>query len=263
MTPHRMARCLQASLILGAVAALLALSAWAGPIPGAHASSDDSEIDGGLSVEVADDTATPTPTPSTKPPRTGSAVPPRTPSSATGSSASSVATQATIPDAATADDAVTDDPVVVDGVLTMSGLSTSVSPWIDVGNGSVTVSFVVRNISPSPFDSTAVFWVDNAFGGFIAKTGDIAVDDLQPDETRRVQAVFTDLGQHIVLNVNAVLTPPEEVSGTEVAPIGRDVTLFVPPLFSIAVITGIAALSRVGWWAYGRYRWGLPVVVSA
>lgn len=115
----------------------------------------------------------------------------------------------------------------------------------------------MRNLSAAPFSSTATFWVDNAFGGLIAKTGEMAIVDLQPGETRRVQVVFEGLGQHIVLNVNATLTPPAEVGGTPVDPISRDSTVMVPPWFSIALASGIAVLSRFGWWAYSPRGLGL------
>lgn len=245
--------------------ALVVLSLWAGGA-GAHAATDDGGSDGSLSVEVADDTPSPAPSataPAPAPPRPAPVPPPRTsPSgSSTTSPATSVAMQATIPDVPTADDALGDDAVVVDGVLAMSGLSATAAPWIDVGNGSVSVSFVVRNTSPTAYDASAVFWVDSAFGGLIAKTGEIAVDGLQPGETRRVQVVFDGLGQHVVLNAHAVLTPPAEVAGTPAEPISRDLTLLVPPWFSIVLVTGITVLSALGWWAYTRYRQGISVAV--
>ncbi len=245
---------------LGAASLLVAMSLSVGAVAAAEASVDDPEVDGTLSVEVTDGSPTPTPTPSSTPTTRATVIPPRSSSagnSSTGGSSTSVATQATIPNPTTADDALGADPAVVDGVLAMSGLSASASPSIEIGNGTLTVSFVVRNLSAAPFSSTATFWVDNAFGGLIAKTGEMAVDDLQPDETRRIQVVFEGLGQHVVLNVNATLTPPPEISGTPIEPISRNSTVMVPPWFSIALVSGIALLSRIGWWAYSPRGLGM------
>lgn len=247
---------------MGAVVLLLAaaLAAGGADAEGAHADTTDPDGQVNLTVNVTEDSS-PSPTPTTTPRSTAPPVtPPRTPStssSTTNSSATSVATQATITDPVAADDALGADPVVVHGVLAMSGLSASASPSIEIGNGTLTVSFVVRNLSAAPFSSSAIFWVDNAFGGLIARTGEMAVDDLQPDETRRVQVVFEGLGQHFVLNVNATLTPPAEVGGTPIDPISRDRTMVVPPWFSIAMVSGIALLSRIGWWAYSPRGLGL------
>jgi hypothetical protein len=253
-----LARRVKIGTVVLSVAAVLAF----GPADAENALADTTDPDGqvNLTVNVTEDSS-PSPTPTTTPrPTVPPVTPPRTPStssSTTNSSATSVATQATITDPVAADDALGADPVVVDGVLAMSGLSASASPSIAIGNGTLTVSFIVRNLSAAPFSSTATFWVDNAFGGLIAKTGEMAVDDLQPDETRRVQVVFEGLGQHIVLNVNATLTPPSEIAGTPIDPIGRNSTVMVPPWFSIALVSGIALFSRFGWWVYSPRGLGL------
>ena len=252
----RLSRRLGAGVVVAFVAAVLALGVAHSDRAVADTTDPDEQLN--LTVNITDGA---TPTPTATPRATAQpGIPPRAPgssSSPSGSSVTSVGTQATITDPVAADDALGADPVVVDGVVAMSGLSAAASPSIEIGNGTLTVSFVVRNLSTAPFSSTATFWVDNAFGGLIAKTGEMAIDDLQPDETRRVQVVFKGLGQHIVLNVNATLTPPAEVGGTSIGPISRDSTLIVPPWFSIALVSGIALVSRIGWWVYSPRGLGI------
>lgn len=229
--------------MLAAVFVVGAALSGAGP---AAADPADPDLEANLTVDVTDGivpTSAPTPaSPPTLPPR----------SSGTGTvTGSGVATQATIPNQTAADDAL-DDAVVVSGTLAMSGLTASASPSILVGNGTLTVDFVVRNLSSSTFDSTASFWVDNAVGGRIAELDDIEIDGLEPDETRRVQVRFEGLGQHIVLHANATLNPPDMVEGVALEPISRNTTVMVPPWFSVSLVSVIGLLGWLSWWLVRR-----------
>lgn len=235
--------------ILFAVAAIVvsgAAFAFAGNADLAFADTADPDDSGLLSVVVTDDsTPSPTPTPTRSSSQTPSQAPVRSASNSGGaaSTAAGTVTVATIADPSAADDAIV-DAEVIDGVLAISGLTIKASPWLDVGNGSLTVDFVIRNLSSTAFDSTAEFWVDNAFGGRIAEIDGVAVNALQPDETRRVQVRFTGLGQQVLLHANATLTPPTVLGGVELEPISRNSSLLVPPWFSVALVIGI---SLIGW----------------
>lgn len=257
---HQSVRRVYGRSLAGVVAILLTVMtlAFAGQADLALADATDSDDSGLLSVVVTDD-STPAPTPS--PTRSSTSAPsqsPARPSSGGGGTAptaTGTATVATIADPGAADGALV-DAEVIDGVLAISGLTANALPWLDVGNGSLTVDFVIRNLSSTAFDSTAQFWVDNAFGARIAEIGGVAVSGLQPGETRRVQVRFTGLGQQVVLHAHATLTPPKVLDGVELGPISRNSSLLVPPWFSIVLATGI---SLIGWatWQLLRRRTGV------
>lgn len=230
---------------------------------GAHADraiadTTDPDSEGNLTVDITDGSE-PSPTPTTRPPSAPPLPPspprrPRPPSQ--NGPVTADVTQATIPDPTAADDALGDDPAVVGGVLAMGGLAASASPSLGIGNGALTLNFVMRNMSSTTFDSSARFWVDNAFGGRIADI-DVNVDDLEPDETRRVQVRFDELGQHVVLHAHVTLTPPTTVEGAALEPISRNTTVAVPPWFSISLISGLGVLSGLGWWLFNPRGLGL------
>lgn len=244
---------------LHAVAAILVIGAafaFIGANDLAIAETADPDDSGLLSVVVTDD-STPSPTPSGSssptptPTPTPAPVRPAPSGGGTSPTATSAVTVATIADPSSATEAL-GNAEVIDGVLAVSGLTIRAAPWIDIGNGSFTVDFVIRNLSSTAFDSTAEFWVDNAFGGRIAGTDRVAVTGLQPDETRRVQVRFYGLGQQTLLHAHATLTPPPVLDGVDVEPISREASLLVPPWFSIASASGIALAGGATWFLLRR-----------
>lgn len=221
--------------------------------------------DRNLTVEIVDDVR-PTPSPSGTPtPTTSGSPPPTAPVRPSGpGTTSAVATQATIPGPAGAEEALGEEPVSIGGLLSMSGLSAEASPSLDIGNGAVALSFVVRNTSRESIDASARFWVDSEIGLTVADVPDVRIEGLAPDETRRVQVRISGIGQHVVLHNHATLTPPETVEGMPLEPLTRDVTIVVPPLFSMSVIGGVGALGGLAWWVFSMQglgfrfgRWGL------
>ncbi|MDR7182983.1 hypothetical protein J2X85_000006 [Microbacterium trichothecenolyticum] len=256
----RLAARLAGAVAAGAIlATTLATSATAGV-----SSSTDDDSTGTMTVEVTDGLPSPSPSPS----RTGngppvtpagppSTVPPRNPGRTTSTAAAVQVTQATIPDPIGADEALGDDVVSTGGALAMSGISASVSPSLELGNGSVTLDVVVRNTSRSTFDSSARFWVDNVFGGRVVEVDDVQVDALEPDETRRIAVTVEGLGQHVVLRSYMTLTPPPAVDGLTLTALSRNKAFAVTPLFSVSLASIAAVLSGVAWWVFSPRGLGL------
>lgn len=249
-------------LAVGATCAVLtATLVWGA---GAHAAAPEPEEDVTVTVEVTDGVEpSPSPTRNPGPPTTvpGPPFTPPGPPSFPGAPQAPVTAQviqATIPDPAAADAALGDDAVSAGGTLTMSGLTAEAAPSFDIGNGSLTLDFVVRNTSTESVSASARFWVDNVFGMRLADVADVRVDSLEPDETRRVLVRIDGLGQHILLRTYVTLTPPQTVDGVELAAMTRDTTILVPPLFSLSLASGIGALSGLAWWALRRRGFGLP-----
>lgn len=223
-----------------AVIAALILIGMAAAAPAALA--DTTNDDGNLVVDVTDGVPSrPTPTRGPQPPVL-SPGPPRGGPHITGDD-----TQATIPDPVAADDAL--DDAVTSGPFAMSGLSADASPSFAVGNGSVTLSFVIRNTSDRPIDSTARFWIDDIFGNLLVEIDDVEVEDLEPGETRRVLVKVDGLGQQVVLRTYVTFIPPAMIDDEPVSPISRNAVVMVPPLFSLSFASGVAAVGAVAWWA--------------
>ena len=246
----RRARWLRAGALGLALAALLSTGVIGLPVQHAAAETID---EGNITVDVTDGVE-PTPRPTFTPPGPPPVNPPRP-----GPPVAADVTQATIPDPVGADEALGEDPAVAGGILAMSGLTATASPSIAIGNGYVTLDFVVRNTSATAFDSTARFWIDNAVGGRIVEVDDAAVAALEPGETRRVQVRIDGLGQHFVLHAHVTLTPPDTVEGVELDAITRDTTIAVPPLFVLSLVSGIGAASGLLWWLFSRRGLGLAV----
>jgi hypothetical protein len=250
----RRARWLRAGALGLALAALLSTGVIGLPVQHAAAETID---EGNITVDVTDGVE-PTPRPAFTPPGPPPGRPPVNPPRP-GPPVAADVTQATIPDPVGADEALGEDPAVAGGILAMSGLTATASPSIAIGNGYVTLDFVVRNTSATAFDSTARFWIDNAVGGRIVDVDDVAVAALEPDETRRVQVRIDGLGQHFVLHAHVTLTPPDTVEGVELDAITRDTTIAVPPLFVLSLVSGIGAASGLLWWLFSRRGLGLAV----
>lgn len=246
---------------LRAVALALALACLvlglAAPAAFAEATADSTDDQGNLIVDVTDGRPVrpvPVPRPVTPP---GPPAPPQAGPSVTGSD-----TQATIPDPVAADDAL-DDPVT-SGPIAMSGLSAEASPSLGVGNGSITLSFVVRNNASRPIDATATFWIADVFGNTIVRVEEVEVDALDAGETRRVLVTIDGLGQHVVLRNYVTFVPPATIDDEPVSPLSRNTVVVVPPLFSLALLVGIGAAGCAVWWAVGPRGLGLrPRLLAA
>lgn len=221
-------------------------------VPAAVAQDDQ---DGNVSVVVTDGPE-PTPTPTISLPQV-STPPLILPPATGGPKGSSNVQQATVTPAGS-EQALGPDAVGVDGVFSMSGLTASIAPSFTPGNGTVTLTFSVRNSSKEAFDSNAKIWVDTAWGTRVSELEGISVAGLQPEETRRVSATIDDLGQTTLLNAHVTFTPPKEVAGTSLEPITRDTFVAFPPVFALLVIGGVAGIGGLGWWLYRRVRWGAP-----
>ena len=239
------------------------------PFGAAHAQDEQPPRGGNLSIDITDGTsphptATPAPSPSviSTPPPT---LPPVLPGPGSPIIVGDV-TQATIPDAGAADDALGDAPLVTGNVLAMSGLTATPSPSLGIDNGALTLDFVVRNMSTETFDATARFWVSNIFGTTIADIRNVAVDSLEPDETRRVQVRIDGPGQWIVLRADATLTPPERVADSDLQALSRDTVVVFLPWFLMWFTGLLCVLCTVGWWVFSRRGLGLrlgPVAGTA
>jgi hypothetical protein len=174
--------------------------------------------------------------------------------------------ETTVDSPAEADDALGEDLVDLGGVLYISGLTSSVSPTLDPGNGSVSLSFTVRNVADSAFDSTARFWIDNAFGVPVAEVTNLRIQNLEPGETRIVTATMRGIGQWTVLGGHVTLIPPDEVDGTELSPLTRDTTLALAPLFVLLLVAGGAALTALvglAWLFLRRAGFAGPFALAA
>ncbi|WP_167040822.1 hypothetical protein [Salinibacterium sp. ZJ454] len=264
---RRAARWLGVGAVGVILAATLSVGAAGAAVPPAAAT--DTDVEGNVTVDVIDDSPQPTPSPTRTngPPFTPPGPPPsRPPVTPAGKGntpppvqapVTAQVTQATIPDPAAADEALGDEAITTGGPLGMSGLSASATPSFEPGNGTLTLSFVVRNTSTSTFDSTARFWVNNISGGRLADIQDVHVDNLEPDETRRVVVRIDGLGQHVVLRTYVTLTPPQTVDGMSLSVLTRDTTAVVLPLFAISLVSGVGALSGLAWWMFSSRGLGL------
>lgn len=239
----------------------------AGPALAVTRPAGDEDDGTTLTVEVTDGSPTPSPThpsgPPFPPPGPPTTIPPgrgagNGPPAGSGAASTN---QATILDEASADAALGDDATTSGGILTMSGITASISPALGVGNGSLTLDVVVRNTSRSAFDSTARFRLDDALGNLVADPDAIEVTGLEPGETRRVAVAIDGPGQHPVLRASVTLTPPDVVDGVPASPLTRTAVIALPPLFTAALVGGLAALGAVSWWVFSarglgvRWRW--------
>ncbi|MGD8195923.1 hypothetical protein ACEXQB_015645 [Herbiconiux sp. P18] len=137
---------------------------------------------------------------------------------------------------------VGDDEQSLGGILYISGLGTGYSPSIDPLSGDLHVHFTVRNVSSAAVDSSARFWVSNAFGGEIGSGETVDVAGLKPDESRVVDATISGVGQWTFATAHMTLTPPETVDGVTLTPLTRDAFVVLPPWFLLALgaLAGLA-----------------------
>ncbi|WP_157156889.1 hypothetical protein [Diaminobutyricimonas sp. LJ205] len=234
-------------------AAVLVVAVLGVALSSGSARADD-EVNGNLSV-VVDDGTTPTPTPSGSAPPTTPPSPPNRPITPPGqdkkNQPSPVVEQETMTNPGEADEALGDDPSDLGGILWVSGLTAVGEPSFAPENGTVQLTFTLRNTSSTQFNSRARFWITNALGARIAEERHVRVDDLEPDETRRVSVTFAGLAQHAMLTGHVQLTPPAQVEKTKLSSFTRDTLVFFPPLFGMSVAGGVGALGGLVWWAFG------------
>lgn len=138
--------------------------------------------------------------------------------------------------------------------LAVGGITSEISPDFSAGNGSVTLTVVVRNTSSQAFDADARFVLVNFFGGTIGEADAIAVGALEPDQSRAVTATIDSPGQGILVRGSVTITPPEKVGDTPLSPVTREALIFTPPLFSLVVIGGVSGAGAAAWWLVIRAR---------
>ncbi|WP_382306398.1 hypothetical protein [Herbiconiux sp. UC225_62] len=134
------------------------------------------------------------------------------------------------------------------GILYISGLHNEYTPSINPLGGEVRTSFTVLNVSNAIIDSTAKFWVTNAFGAELSAVGPIDVTGLKPNESRTIDATLTGVGQWTFATTHMTLTPPETVDGVALQPLTRDAFVFLPPWFLlvlVAIAAGAYAVVRI------------------
>jgi len=162
--------------------------------------------------------------------------------STTASRAATV-TQTTVTAPIAAAAALGAEPFDLGGVFYLSGLVGSAAPMVGPSGGSVTLALTVKNVTASPLDAQARFWLENAMGLSVARSANIAVAQLAPDETRTITTTLTDLGQWGLYSGHITFTPPESVGESALSPISRDTLVFLPPYFLMLTVGGAAALT--------------------
>jgi hypothetical protein len=145
------------------------------------------------------------------------------------------------------------------GIFSISALHAVAEPSLSLTGGAVNLSFTVLNNSASAFNADARFWLTSLFGQPIGAIDGIPVADLQPNEARRVTARFENVGNWVLYRGYVTFTPPEVVDNTELVPITREATVFVPPPAALPVIgiAALAALAIVVWLAVTGRLWFL------
>ena len=238
-------------------ALVLALVLGGGLALGAPTSAVAAENSGGIVVDVTDDGSTPSPSPSPSAPGTGGSP---GGGGTTGGSTGGAGGRGTSPApgaGASTGGGAGGAPATLPGArvgLAAGGITSEVSPNLLPGNGSVTLSVVVRNTSSQAFDADARFVLRNLFGQTIGEVDAIPLGTLEPDQSREVSATIDDPGQGVFVRGYATITPPEKVGDTELSPVSREALIFVPPYFSLAVIVGLGALGGTAWWVVVRAR---------
>ncbi len=138
------------------------------------------------------------------------------------------------------------------------GVRTGFQPSINPMDGRMDVSFTVKNVSQSTFDSTADLWLTNAFGAGVGDKATVDVPALKPGESRVVSATLGGVGQWGAVNAHATFVPPSTVDGTEVPPVTRDAFAIAFPWLSGLVV--VFAIGGIAVW-YLLRRAMVPVFV--
>jgi hypothetical protein len=213
------------------VALLVAGACFAGVA--APAAADDGGADG-VSIDVVV-IGPPAPTPTPRPGTSGG-----------GGGSSST------PTPTPTETSVPSDVVDLGGILSVGGLTGTITPDLGSG-GTAALSITVRNTSHFLMDLGLRFWIQNAFGWTVAEMREVDVRDLLPGETRTVQVRLATVGQWTVYTAHVKVTPPDEVDGTTLTPITRDLTLAVAPLLLVLTLGGCGPLfALVRFWILPR-----------
>ncbi|MDT0117474.1 hypothetical protein Q9R20_10780 [Microbacterium sp. PRF11] len=123
------------------------------------------------------------------------------------------------------------------GGLFIGGLNGAGTPAVNPGGGTVDVWFTVYNASGSTIDARADFWMDvPIFGNRLDGADDVAIDALQPGESRVVSARLRGAGQWTLLATHVTFTPPETVDGIAVTAVTRDALVPVFPWLVVLVL---------------------------
>ncbi len=218
---------------------LAAILIGAGPVSVA-AADDGRDIGTGLSVEVIESSASPTPS-STRSTAGGGGG-----GTNNGTAAGVQTTGTTGPSSSTTTSVTTGSSV--DGVLYVSGLSWSYAPSLNPLDGSLNLRFTVRNVYHETLSPTATLWINQIFGGPVDVPVIIVVDKLNAGETRTVEASFHGLAQWTMLSAHATLAIPSKGELT-LAPIGRDAVIWFLPWFVV-----LLAAAAAGWILWRRLR---------
>jgi hypothetical protein len=138
-------------------------------------------------------------------------------------------------------DTASADTFDLGGVLYISGVRTGFTPSVNPLDGSMEVSFTVKNVSKSTLDSNAELWLTNVFGAGVGSRAEVSVPALKPDESRVVSAPLGGVGQWTMLTAHATFTPPSTIDGNEVPPVTRDAAVLVFPWLVALLLVGGAA----------------------
>lgn len=141
------------------------------------------------------------------------------------------------------------DEVSIGGILYVSGLRWSYRFSPNPFDGSLDLSFTVRNEYSEPVDGTATFWLTNIFGGPVDTPVTVDVLKIQPAERRVVTATIGGVAQWTFLTAHATFIPPERLGGIPLIAVTRQGSVFVLPW---AVLAAAALVG--GWFGYRRYR---------
>lgn len=135
------------------------------------------------------------------------------------------------------------DPFSVGGQLYFGGVSSEANYATGVLFPALRSTVVVRNVTTSPVSAVASVAVSNLFGGAVAESRNIAIDNLAPGETRKVTIRTDNVGSWGGYNVALSVAVPQSD-----AAVTRGTTTFAFPLASLLVVLGALALATVLIW---------------
>lgn len=232
--------------------ALMLLTAvlLAGVVAAAPLAAEAADDGTGITVDVQDDSETPSPSPTagttTQGPSTGGS----SGYSGTGSGSSSGQSGAGDPDQPSGSTPGTEETsapgkrlaVVVDG-LELENRS-SINPL----DGALAASVVIANLSNETITVEALFWADNALGIRLDSASSRAT--LAPGEQQKVAVTLEGLWQSGIVNVSAKVTPPKTIGGAPQTPVTREAWTLLIPWALVALIAACAG----GWAVFRRMR---------
>lgn len=236
MTSIRRASRVPARTVQVVLAAALAFGGL-GAAGAASATTDDTGAGGAKNgYELSVTVTSPTPAPSSAPPRTpggavasghgasGSGSPQRT--TTTVDTAKTTSPLATVP---------TSNQVSLGGKLFLDGVQSSYQPSVNPFDGTVNIEFTVKNVSNETVDAAARFWATGPFGNDLGSVEAVPVEKLAPGESRIVSAELPGVGQWVFVNAGYTFTPPETIDGVATTPITRTAALLIFP-WAVAVL---------------------------